>query len=379
MNLLFIMKIKHIIAGVILLGCIGTVCTYCTKILTTNAAIESQSVQVANIWDAARAGDAAVVAKYLSAGSDPNALNADDFTPLYLACLYGHTDVVKLLLQADAINLECPCFVGETALSAAARFGHVDIVRILLQAGADVHVKNFAGGTSLMTAAENGHVEIVKMFLEKGADVNVQSLGYTALYHAAEKGHTEVVKLLLQAGAELGVKAVVFSNNKKDVEKPLLIDGREAWVSIKAYTPYEIAIANGHTEIAKLLLETEFLDAVCDGDVALVQKLLKQGVGSNIANDEGCTALMHAAFYGQAEVINILLEAGASINAVDVEGCTALMHAVKEEKTEVVKRLIHAGANLQMVNKEGDSALQIAKKNNLTECVELLEAAAVKP
>ena len=51
------------------------------------------------LWDAARAGDVARVAKALDRGADVNAGNRYKATALFFAADRGHVEVIKLLLE----------------------------------------------------------------------------------------------------------------------------------------------------------------------------------------------------------------------------------------------------------------------------------------
>jgi len=68
-------------------------------------------------------------------GSDVNVTNEDDYSPLHLAAIGGHLEVVKLLLargaEVGAVNTS-----GVTPLHEAAYGGHQEVVRLLLAAGA---------------------------------------------------------------------------------------------------------------------------------------------------------------------------------------------------------------------------------------------------
>jgi ankyrin repeat protein len=63
------------------------------------------------------------------------------WSPLNIACLEGHKEIVQLLLENDAdvnsINKD-----GETPLHLASVVGHTEIVKLLLKNGAAVNVKD---------------------------------------------------------------------------------------------------------------------------------------------------------------------------------------------------------------------------------------------
>ena len=57
-------------------------------------------------------------------------------TPLYYAAKEGHTDIVRILLEAGAEVNAAVFKFGWTPLRGAARYGHTDIVEALRKAGA---------------------------------------------------------------------------------------------------------------------------------------------------------------------------------------------------------------------------------------------------
>jgi ankyrin repeat protein len=83
------------------------------------------------------------------------------------------------------------------------------------------------------------------------------------------------------------------------------------------------------------------------GDIAVVGKLLLEGVDPNVADKFGRTALSLAAGKGHNAIIDILLENGAWVDPhedYDVYE-TPLMAAVEGGYFDTVKKLINAGAN----------------------------------
>ena len=68
----------------------------------------------------------------------------------------------------------------------AALYGHLEVVRLLLEAGADQNVARQNGATALMDAAIYGHSKVVRLLLEAEADQNTATQdGTTALMVAA--------------------------------------------------------------------------------------------------------------------------------------------------------------------------------------------------
>ena len=65
---------------------------------------------------------------------DPNfrITNFDNY-PLYTACEKGHTEIVKLLVNAEFIDVNCEGDPGQSPLGCACRKGYLEIAEILLQ------------------------------------------------------------------------------------------------------------------------------------------------------------------------------------------------------------------------------------------------------
>ena len=61
---------------------------------------------------------------------------------------------------------------GQTALHIAASEGHTEVVKLLLDAKAEVNAQSSAGLTALTMVASRGHTEVVKLLLNAKAEVN---------------------------------------------------------------------------------------------------------------------------------------------------------------------------------------------------------------
>ncbi|KIK79738.1 hypothetical protein PAXRUDRAFT_160479, partial [Paxillus rubicundulus Ve08.2h10] len=86
----------------------------------------------------------------------------DPATALHLACCYGHTTIVELLLRKD-VNLQVAAQSKSlnTALHFASSRGHLDVVKLLIKKGAHLRVQNKDLHTPLDLARINGHDSIV--------------------------------------------------------------------------------------------------------------------------------------------------------------------------------------------------------------------------
>lgn len=147
-------------------------------------------------------GDFTTLKSLISSGADVNARSSDEWTPLMLATIKGHTMMVEALLKNGA-DSNARNRKGWTALMFAVSMSDADTMRILLAGGANINARDKDGKTSLMQAANENNRESVKILLEEGADVNLEDhSGETALDIARRRGYTEVVELLRKSGAE---------------------------------------------------------------------------------------------------------------------------------------------------------------------------------
>nr|ABK23899.1 unknown [Picea sitchensis] len=125
----------------------------------------------------------------------------DGDTALHLACLYGYTPCVQLLLERRA-SLDSKDEDGAIPLHDACAGGFVDIVQALLNAAENKdHIKRLLdtadtdGDTPLHHAARGEHLEVVQVLLNAGASPNVTNVLEKTAADLSESG-TEVRQVL---------------------------------------------------------------------------------------------------------------------------------------------------------------------------------------
>ncbi len=157
------------------------------------------------IHGACEDGDIAAVRAELAYGCPVDLKWMRDFTPLQIASLEGHLEVVALLIEHGAdINFR-DGDTGMAPLHNASIRGHLEICELLLAHGAQVNVIAEDGSTPLIDAASNNDdvVPVTQLLIERGAKINHQGIsGTTALHEAARSGAHSVAALLLKCGAD---------------------------------------------------------------------------------------------------------------------------------------------------------------------------------
>uniref|UniRef100_A0A8C4SSN8 Caskin-2-like n=1 Tax=Erpetoichthys calabaricus TaxID=27687 RepID=A0A8C4SSN8_ERPCA len=223
---------------------------------------------------------------------------------LHFAALTGTTDLISLLLEAQA-TVDIKDNNGIRPLHYAAWQGMADKVFMLLRAGASVNMASQDGQIPLHLAAQYGHYEVSEMLLQHQSNPCIlNKVQKTPLDLACEFGRLKVAQLLLNSNM---CAALLEGGENKD------------GLEIACNTPLHLAARNGHKEI--------------------IQILLKAGISINRTTRAG-TALHEAALYGKKEVVRLLLDSGIDVNLRNTYGQTALdivnqfttSHASKEIK-----------------------------------------------
>ena len=141
-------------------------------------------------------------------------IDSGDLTPLMRATMKGHHTVVSHLINSGAMVSKKDKF-SSTALHLACVYGHLNVVSVLL-ATPDcipmINDLNDHGRTPLMSAAECGHHTIARELILKEAKVSFKNHSKnTALHFAARSGHIQCVFLLIEYGGNVHAK----NNNSK--------------------------------------------------------------------------------------------------------------------------------------------------------------------
>ena len=188
-------------------------------------------------------GNIEIIYSWLEHGGDPNIKDRLRMTPfisspngysaLIIASQEGHIEIVKLLLKYGA-NTNYQTDRGTTATIVATVNNDYDIVKLLLENGANPNNQPNEGYNPLQIASIKGYNNIIRLLLDNGIDPNKDYIRGTPLSLAIMEGNIETVKLLLEKGAD-----------------PTLIDD----FMTDFMTPYELALEEGYTEIARLIQE----------------------------------------------------------------------------------------------------------------------------
>ena len=323
--------------------------------------------------------------------------NYYDFTPLIWASIYGHSEIVGLLLQHPQISINKRSSLGNKgALYYASGGGYSEVVRLLLQhPQINVNIVNKHGETALYWPSSWGYSEIVMLLLQHPQiDVNKETDdGQTALGIASEQGHLDVSELLLDHIEIDVLKGLNMANKDDDDEYDevgRLIFGNDVLTKNEEFFVH--AIIGNLTEVQKQLedsyrtIDINFCDkrgmtalhwASKYGYLEIVRSLINTpeiNVNRERKN-ERATALMLASYNGHSEVVCILLN-HSNINIhkrTKPKGDNPLMMASFQGHEEVMSQLIRTNRiDINDVNSNGESSLYKASQYGHLEVVAML-------
>ncbi|KAF5715097.1 ankyrin protein [Fusarium mundagurra] len=193
---------------------------------------------------AASGGRLDAVKLLLSKGADPNKqlqskINKGQ-TIIHAAAEGGNTQVLEVIL--DAVNdssLEIRDRAQRTPLWYACMEGHEDMVKYLLERGASTDVIFDDGENIIPTIVSGGSEKNLKLLLEKNPNLDTDCIladGETPLFKAVYCGHGKVVSILLERGAD--------------------VNRRSKYGNVPVFG----AITNRQNETLRILLEHESID-----------------------------------------------------------------------------------------------------------------------
>lgn len=270
----------------------------------------------------------------LDAKADVNQQGEQRRSPLLVAAMEGHTEMLNLLLAQPEVVLDA-CDAGdETALMYAASHGLIDVVRQLL--AANVSMASINGG--LHRASGSGYCEIAQLLLEHKAviaqaDCGFHWLGRGCLHVAVERSHDATVALLL--GAKASPNCI-----DKQGRSPLMEAAKHKLSVVQL-----LLAARADVKYCSRMRETPLLFASFAGHVEICDELLRAGADPNVQDVVGRTPLSYLTKDKRnMPLISLLADAKADINAADKNGDTPLVHAVFHDNAPAAQLLLERGA-----------------------------------
>lgn len=231
------------------------------------------------------------------------------------------------------------------------------------------------------------------LFKERGSDIKITE----QVMKAAVKNNRGITALLLEERAdEVEITEdilIAAAGNMFDGEEvmDLLLDKRLSDVSALVRDSVCLAAAaSGQQNVLKLLCNRHgflplrkewvaiaaFFNAAKDGDVAAVNRLLKEGVEPDVKNADTTliTPLWAAAWCGHTAIVELLTQRkDVNVNALPDAGRSPIFGPAANGYEAIVKLLIAAGAKVDFVDQDGSTPASVARKNGHGRIAEMLE------
>ncbi|XP_061456028.1 caskin-1 isoform X2 [Rhineura floridana] len=244
-----------------------------------------------------------------------NFQDTDGFSALHHAALNGNTELISLLLEAQAA-VDIKDNKGMRPLHYAAWQGKKEPMKLVLKAGSSVNIQSDEGQIPLHLAAQHGHYDVSEMLLQHQSNPCIlDNSGKTPLDLACEFGRVGVVQLLLNSN----MCAALLEPKPGDITDP------------NGTSPLHLAAKNGHIDIIRLLLQS--------------------GIDINRQTKAG-TALHEAALCGKTDVVHLLLDSGINAHIRNTYNQTALdivnQFTATQASREIKQMLRDASAALQV-------------------------------
>ena len=226
------------------------------------------------LHEAAISGRKSVLDMGLSRGVDVSRVDVYGRLPLHYACMHGHVEMVRILLQRDLETINSLDHDNFTPLILGIIRHQLECVQQLLAFGARIDPESDADHVPLNLACQYGSVAVTQLLLEKQAKVLPDAEGLYPQHLVARTGRMPETLLTLERyGADL---------NQRD----------------------------------KLYQWTPLFHAASEGRVDCMQVLLQKGVDVNILDEKELSAMYYATWEGQSECMKLLSPVGSGFGLI---------------------------------------------------------------
>ena len=308
-------------------------------------------------------------------------------TALHFAARQGALRTVQVLVDARA-GVNAASADRTSPLLIATINGHFDVAAYLLERGADPNISSMAGMTPLYAVInvqwapksfypqpraylqqQTSYLQIAKALLDRGADPNARLRhkiwftqynfdllrtdegGATPFWRAAYASDIDAMKLLVSYGADPHIATTKSAGRTRQAD------------------------------VEREVRDVSALPPLPTGGPGIPPLLAADGAGYG----EGFAANAHRfAPSGMLAAVKYLVEdLQADVNARDNDGDTALHHAAARGDNEMIQYLVSKGADVKAVNRQGQTTVDLAngpvqRIQPYPETIKLLESLGAK-
>ena len=227
----------------------------------------------------------------------------DNRTPLHIAAMNGHLELVKYFVENLNMDPNTRGFNEWAPLHHSSAEGHHNIVKYLIEnCHCNADIRNKDNNTPLHFAASNGHLDLVKYFVEDlNMDPNTRGFKERApLHYVSAKGNHSIVKYLIEN-----------CHCNADIR------------NVDNSTPLHIAAMNGYLDLVKYFVENLNMDpntrgfnewaplhhSSAEGHHSIVKYLIENcHCIADIRNKDNNTPLHFAASNGHLDLVKYFVD-----------------------------------------------------------------------
>ena len=323
---------------------------------------------------------------FVDLGADLEFRNNEGDSPLRLACVKKYPCIMKYLLEKGcditATNLE-----GNNVLFPICKGGNKKMFDMLVSYGADVDHISIGGDAPLLRACRYGKADVLEAILEYTSLIDYKAPidGFSAIFSATESDRSDCIEILHRFGVGVNQQTdddnlilkrasplhlAAYYNRLSAAQTLLNLGANINAVDFNGQTALHIAVIQGHTDMIKLLRNTEIVEdndgctphAYCrnhkDIRKLLVDPLLD--VLMQVARGQFCVQDVNKA----CEILRENKDIDMDIS--DYDKTTPLFQAVLHSNYPVVEALLEVGCDKTRKNQHGVSCGEFGSyiKNN---------------
>ena len=237
--------------------------------------------------------------------------------------------------------------------------------------------------TPLMYTCRKGYFEVARLLLRLGASQKkVSARGRTALFEAILGHHS---RSNAKTSVSLSRHAEVVEVLAKEMPGDLDINMRHS--QERDRTALMLAAQRGQLDMVGILLKhqgvgidmqdangmTAIVLAIREGHSAIVQSLLEAKADIGIVDFQvGRSPLRCAAERDREDIVKLLLQHNADPTVTDREGGTAILRAVNRGADKALEEMLNHNLDMKCVDKDGQSLLHGAARNGYDKIIGIL-------
>ncbi|KAJ5079741.1 molting protein mlt-4 [Anaeramoeba ignava] len=307
----------------------------------------------------------------------PSSVNAIDYScrqPIHWAAMNGFDEITELLINSGS-QIDKEDRENFTPLLLAIRNDNKNTMRMLIQHGASLEKCDTEKNTAIHLALIYGHLETADYLTEKGANLDTKNIkGYTPFHLACLSGSEGLFEKMLDQGANL----TILTNQQQTI---LHLSCKKSRVGIAKKIVTMSKLMDLRIDEPDIKNQTPFLLAVKKNNMEIVEFLFKMGININIENKKGFRPIHYAIMNSNASLVKMLLENQADISN-EVDGKNIVEFVVEKSRSAEMMILFMGSENPQVQKylNEKDSMGNLAiHRVAITRKTEMLAALASDP